>query len=160
MCFLIIACRVSGVALDSAQIGIVDKADKGETVGNPSVEHTEMVKLAGQYEGNTERALHAGGRNEESPDVLSDTMQTGIVDDTLKHKLVCVHGVVEALEDTMEVDNTDETREETSMPRDLRAQAFTGYVQKQSVGDEYTLQGIEGSTVEMPVGEARKFSCC
>ncbi|XP_020176772.1 PWWP domain-containing protein 5 [Aegilops tauschii subsp. strangulata] len=154
------ACRVSGVALDSAQIGIVDKADKGETVGNPSVEHTEMVKLAGQYEGNTERALHAGGRNEESPDVLSDTMQTGIVDDTPKHKLVCVHGVVEASEDTMEVDNTDETREETSMPRDLRAQAFTGYVQKQSVGDEYTLQGIEGSTVEMPVGEARKFSCC
>lgn len=153
MCFLI-ACRVSGVALDSAQIDIVDKADKGETVKNPSVEQSEMVKLAGQDEGSTERALHAGGRNEESPDVLSDTMQTEIVDEAPKHGLVCVDGIVEASEDTMEVDNTDEAREETSIP-----QAFTGYVAKQSLGDEYTFQGIEGSKVEIPVGETRKFSC-
>nr|BAJ88753.1 predicted protein [Hordeum vulgare subsp. vulgare] len=148
-------CRVSGVALDYAQIDIFDKADKGEAVKNPSVEHTEMVKLAGQGEGNTECALHAGGRNEESPDVLSDTMQTEIVDEAPRHCLDCVDGIVKASEDTMEVDNTDEAREETSIPH-----AFTGYVAKQSLGDEYTFEGIEGSTVEMPVGETRKFSCC
>uniref|UniRef100_A0ACD5T9L1 Uncharacterized protein n=1 Tax=Avena sativa TaxID=4498 RepID=A0ACD5T9L1_AVESA len=136
--------RVSGITLDSAQVDIIHKADKGESVKKTSVEHAEMVKQAGQDEGTTERSLHAEDINKESPDVLSGTMQAEIVDEATKQSLVRVDAVVEASTDTMEVDNPDGDREQTSRPRDLRAQALTGYVAKQSVEDGYVFQGIEG----------------
>ncbi|CAM0955147.1 unnamed protein product [Alopecurus aequalis] len=113
--------------------------DTGSKIPAPSLDAVQvdtagMVKQAGQDEGTTKPSLHAEGRNKESPDVLSDTMQTEIVDETPKHDLACVDGVVEASTDTMEVDDADEAREGTSISRDLRAQDFTGYVAKQSGG--------------------------
>ncbi|KAM0888124.1 hypothetical protein ACQ4PT_028492 [Festuca glaucescens] len=62
--------RLSGVLLDSAQVDIIDKADKGESLKKPSVEHVEMVKQAEQDEGTTQRSLHAEGRSKQPPDVL------------------------------------------------------------------------------------------
>jgi hypothetical protein len=147
----------SGVSLDSVQ---VDKANEGEAIKETLVERAEMVKQAGQDEGTTERSLHVEGRKKESPDVLSDAMQTETLDDSPKYSHVCVDGVAEASADTMEVDNTDEVRAQTIIPPDLRAQSLTGCVAKQSVEDGYVFQGSQGSKVEIPVGETRKWSCC
>lgn len=99
MCFLV-APRVSRVPLYSTQVDIVDK---GEAIKGTSLEQADMVKQTGQHE----------VTNEESLDDLSDTMQIEIVGKVPKHSLVCV---VAASKDTTEVDNTDEAREEDSIP--------------------------------------------
>lgn len=133
-CFLV-APRESGVPLGSVQVDIVDKADKAETVKKASVEHVEMVKQAGQAEDTIKRALHAEGKNEESSEVLSDTMQIEVVGEAPKDGLVCGDSAVEASKDTMEVDNVDEPREEARVPQEFQAQALTEELRQQAVGE-------------------------